>query len=293
METQVDTQVAGNTKSATKSRGWSITINNPTIEEIEFFSKYSDAECTHSKYQIEKGEKGTPHLQGCIYYKNARQFKTVKHAFPRANIQPARDYDRLVTYCSKEDTRISPGLESGVKPTKGRRTDLEEVANKIRSGSSPSSIASEHPDMFIKYHKGIFALSNELQQHRTTKSVNTWICGKAGVGKTKYVFDHHNRNDIYVKDGTMWWDGYKNQSVILIDDFDGRWPYRDLLRLLDTYPYQGQVKGGYVKINSGFIYITCELSPDEIPWNPDTRIRTDDENALEQVKRRLDAIIRI
>lgn len=59
----------------------------------------------------------------------------------------------------------------------------------------------------------------------------------------------------------MWWDGYEQQEAIIIDDFDGKWPYRDLLRLLDRYPYQGQYKGGYVKINSPYIYITCEYSP--------------------------------
>jgi len=59
----------------------------------------------------------------------------------------------------------------------------------------------------------------------------------------------------------MWWDGYEQQEAIIIDDFDGKWPYRDLLRLLDRYPYQGQFKGGYFKVNSPYIYITCEFAP--------------------------------
>ena len=85
-----------------------------------------------------------------------------------------------------------------------------------------------------------------------------------------------------MKDGTPWWDGYTNQDVILIDDFDGKWPFRDLLRLLDRYPYQGQIKGGYVKINSPHIYITCEFPPADI-YQPG--------NELNQIIRRLDIIL--
>jgi hypothetical protein len=66
----------------------------------------------------------------------------------------------------------------------------------------------------------------------------------------------------------------------VIDDFDGKWPYRDLLRLLDRYVYQGQIKGGYVHINSDYIIITCEHRPEEY-WSG---------NELTQVRRRLDCV---
>jgi len=52
-----------------------------------------------------------------------------------------------------------------------------------------------------------------------------------------------------------------------------------LLRLLDKYPYQGQIKGGYVKINSNII-ITCEFPP-EYFWKG---------NELAQITRRINKI---
>lgn len=99
----------------------------------------------------------------------------------------------------------------------------------------------------------------------------------------------------YIKDGTQWWDEYEQQEAIIIDDFDGKWPFRDLLRLLDRYPYQGQFKGGYVPINSPFIYITCEHPPDWF-WGPMAKAPlTGDRSAneLAQMLRRIDEIVHV
>jgi len=54
-----------------------------------------------------------------------------------------------------------------------------------------------------------------------------------------------------------------------------------LLKLCDRYKYSGQVKGGFVKINSPFIFITCEFPPSHF-WIG---------NTLTQVLRRADKII--
>ena len=42
-----------------------------------------------------------------------------------------------------------------------------------------------------------------------------------------------------IKDGTQWWYQYEGQEAVVIDDFDKKWPFRDLLRPLDRYPNQG------------------------------------------------------
>lgn len=114
---------------------------------------------------------------------------------------------------------------------------------------------------------------------RTEKPEVIWIYGKAGKGKTESVYDKHS--DIYPKDETLWWDNYSQNEVILIDDFDNGIPYRTLLRILDRYPYQGQIKGGYIHINSPYIYITCEFHPDHY-WEC---------NEYDQVARRLTSVI--
>lgn len=258
-----------------KHRSYILTINNFTAAEDQTFR---DHDCDYKIWQHERGENGTNHIQGLIHYKNPRVWP--KKAFPNAHIEPCANLTKSIDYCSKVDTRVSGPWEMGVKPHQGARTDLSTIANAITSGASPQTIAIEYPAMFLKYHKGIEALSTNLLKDRTEPPTVVWLYGRTGVGKTRTAFDRHGVANCYIKDGTMWWNNYSQQTCIVIDDFDGKWPYRDLLRLLDRYPYQGQYKGGYVRINSPFIYITCEHPPEIYYQNTE----------LEQVKRRLSEI---
>lgn len=136
---------------------------------------------------------------------------------------------------------------------------MDDVAEAVLSGASLRSIVEDHATTFIKYHRGIERMKEVLDEDREEAPHVVWLWGKAGVGKTRRAIESHA--SCYIKDGTQWWNGYNQEEAIVIDDFDFRWPYRDLLRLLDRYKYQGQTKGGYVKINSPYIYITCEHPP--------------------------------
>lgn len=278
-----------------KYRGWCFTINNITQEFHDNF--YKDCYVNKIKFeyimwQVEKVS--TIHMQGFVYFKNPRAFGGIKPYFHSAHLEPMKgSIEQNVAYCSKTESRVAGPFEFGERPKQGRRTDLEEIAKVAMQPGGLDVIKSENPSYYIRYHRGLQLLAEESQPHRTTKPTVTWLWGLAGAGKTKYVFDLYNANDIYVKDGTQWWDGYRHQKVILIDDFDGKWPFRDFLRLLDHYQYQGQIKGGYVKINSEHIYITCEWEPEHF-WS-DCGLVTDRgqapiNNTLNQVLRRIDLI---
>jgi len=198
------------------------------------------------------------HLQGYAEFDKPKRMSTLKKAFPTMHIEERKGSQKqAIDYCKKD----GDWHEEGVLKQQGKRSDLEDVASDIFKGNSLSDIAGAHPTQFIKYAKGIKELraSTFTDRPYDKPPVVTWIWGPAGTGKTRSAFEAHE--SVYIKDGTMWWDGYEQQEAIIIDDFDGKWPYRDLLRLLDRYPYQGQYKGGYIKINSPYIYITCEYSP--------------------------------
>lgn len=198
------------------------------------------------------------HLQGYAEFDKPKRMSTLKKAFPTMHIEERKGSQKqAIDYCKKD----GDWHEEGVMKQQGKRSDLEDVASDIFKGNSLSDIAGAHPTQFIKYAKGIKEMRSAMFSDRPYDKppVVTWIWGPAGTGKTRSAFEAHE--SVYIKDGTMWWDGYEQQEAIIIDDFDGKWPYRDLLRLLDRYPYQGQYKGGYVKINSPYIYITCEFAP--------------------------------
>lgn len=54
-------------------------------------------------YGFEKGENGTPHIQGYVRFKNQKGFKALKKLLPTAHFEKAKGSDRdNFKYCSKE-----------------------------------------------------------------------------------------------------------------------------------------------------------------------------------------------
>lgn len=127
------------------------------------------------------------------------------------------------------------------------------MVNKIREGASLRTIADEHGVEFIKYNRGIAALSNALAAPRDPQVVPVikiyW--GDSGTGKTRKATNDFP--DAYIltkpnKDGNVWWDNYNGQKTIIFDEFYGWIPYDLLLRVLDRYPLQVPIKGGFVQL---------------------------------------------
>nr|WPR18774.1 MAG: replication polyprotein [Owegonang virus 13] len=79
---------------------WSITINNPTAEEL----KPSLPAQWVLQGQMEKGKEGTEHFQGMLTTPQVR-FSAVKKVLPRAHIELARNKQALAQYIRKEETR--------------------------------------------------------------------------------------------------------------------------------------------------------------------------------------------
>jgi len=253
-----------------RSRNHCFTLNNWTEADKTAILAW---ECKYVIVGEEVGEeKATPHLQGYVEWAFAKTLSTLKNLHASIHWEARKgSAEQAADYC-KKDGRF---LEVGTISCQGKRKDLDLVADMVIAKAPIDQIAAEHPSTFIKYHKGITALQTSLLKHRTEPPYVEWRWGLAGVGKTRFPVEKHPVH--YIKDGSLWWDGYSQQEAIIIDDFDGKWPFRDLLRLLDRYQYQGQYKGGYVPIASPFIYITAEFPPVHY-WSG---------NELAQVLRRL------
>lgn len=89
----------------TRSRGWSITVNNYTDEDIERF-RYLKQIGEEVYCEKEVGTQGTHHLQGCVFFKSQRTFDQVKKIFPRAHIEPVKKKHAMINYCNKDGNSI-------------------------------------------------------------------------------------------------------------------------------------------------------------------------------------------
>lgn len=286
--TEVGTQVEGNTNTSTcvpedskKRRNWFLTINNYSESEVAILDSI---DCKYIIWQKEVGDKcGTPHIHACIVFNSPVTWP--KRQFPRARIEPVHKLPDCIKYCSKVETRVEGPFERGERPKgQGKRTDLEKVAKKIICGVPLNKIAKEDPGMYVRYHAGLKALKQEMVEHRNPDlpPCCVWLWGISGVGKTRIPTELFKDNH-YIKDGTAWWEGYEQQHCIIIDDFDGKWPFRDFLRLTDRNKYTCHIKGTSAKVNSPFIFVSCEHPPNYF-W---------ENNELTQVTRRFKLILHL
>lgn len=261
--------------SSQRNRCWCFTINNFSDSDI-FGVKQLFSLCAYGIYGKEIGENGTPHLQGYIRLKDALTLAKVKKYLTRAHLEIAKGNDEQnKEYCSKQEDFY----EIGEVSKQGKRNDIESVAKLIKERKiTLTDVMFDYPTLYMKYSRSLEKMFDAVTEPRTDQPKVFWRWGLAGVGKTKYCIETHA--DHYVKDNTIWWDGYKQNEAIIIDDFDNKIPFRVLLRILDRYKMPIQVKGGYTQLNSPYIYITCEYSP-EYFWGG---------NDLAQIKRRLTSV---
>lgn len=98
---QVDTDRNTNNRSVKKSRNWCFTLNNYDQKDIDTLTQSS---CKYI-FQEEKGAEGTPHLQGLLCFDNAVSFNSIKKIIPRAHIEPCKNKNASINYCSKGETR--------------------------------------------------------------------------------------------------------------------------------------------------------------------------------------------
>ncbi len=97
----VDTSRVGNTRT----RSYCFTFNNYSEKDIGKLVSFFD---TSNKFifQEEKGENGTPHLQGFVQWKSARWFTSLKKYDKRIHWEKAKSIKGSIEYCSKSESRV-------------------------------------------------------------------------------------------------------------------------------------------------------------------------------------------
>lgn len=134
-----------------------ITINNPTgpIAWPEYVR--------YGVYQREKGEQGTEHFQGYVEFSTKKTFAALKTWLPTAHFEVRKGTrEQARNYCMKEDTRVDGPWEHGTWATQqGKRTDLEGAVQTLKAHGI-KRVAQEHPEVFVKFHKGLRELAAVL-----------------------------------------------------------------------------------------------------------------------------------
>lgn len=245
-----------------RARDWVFTINNYTDEDLKQLEK-AEKDCQYLIYGFEKGEKGTPHVQGYVEFKNPRQLGGVKQIIGERGHYETRKgtMEEARKYTKKEGNWIERGETTKTK--QGKRTDIDEIKKAVKEGKNMGEIIDNIQNyQQLKYAEGL------LKYQKCTKTRNVeviWKYGETGTGKTREAIEEAG-DDYWISGKSLrWWEGYQGQKTVIIDDFRKDFcTYHELLRILDIYPYRVEYKGGSTWLMATKIIITSAFHPTKV-----------------------------
>lgn len=239
---------------------------------------------THCKYYIYQRELNpetkNQHFQGFLILKRSQRRKKVKEIIndEKAHLEVCNGSDEdNIKYCSKTESRLTEPVEFGDRPktVQGKRSDLESFKDYMKNNTNKKIEYSEILDKFAgicaKYPKFVKELAVQYkkriikEEEKREEMTNIHIIyGETNTGKTTYV---KTFKDTYWKDeNTIWWDGYDGHEICIFNEWTNKGKYTalELLKLSDHAPYSLQIKGSTGQFLAKNIWITTNLTPDEV-----------------------------
>ncbi len=283
--------ISGTREAPSRSRRFAWTLNTDPDKIQSAYGlvsrMFERGHCTYICYQKEIcPTSGREHIQGYVEYENPRTLGGAGKPFrpfkPHCEVA-SRTGSENRTYCSKPGTHPAPefGEFGTIKPGQGHRSDLESVRESIRGGISGVELWDKHFSHCVRYHRAFDRYQQLLQaQARASHGPylpkeTTYLCGPTGCGKTGRALDICIRKygfaNVYVRpttagSSTDWFEGLEpHHRAMIIDEFHSDIKYRNLLRLLDGYPYLVELKGRSQSVDNIIeIFITSNFAPHEI-----------------------------
>lgn len=252
------------------ARRFVFTVNNPDAPLDR--SGWRERGVVAAVWQLERGSQGTPHFQGYIKFERPRRFRWVQETLGRAcHVEVARGSDDdCIKYCTKEDTRVSgpfwhPDQAAVRSHRQGSRTDLASLCDMLKEGKSYGEICAEDPAAYARnarYLREVALVMDAKQPRPFVRSLT--LHGPAGIGKSTWAYTHLAQ-PVYcptiTENGTVWFDGYDGEPVLLLDDYRGQLDYTLFNRLLDRWYYRAPIKGGFVVAKWTYVLILTNVPP--------------------------------
>lgn len=244
---------------------WVFTLNNPDKCPPE--QQPSAWRFKFLAYQKERGDSGTEHLQGYVIFNRKYSLNQVRKEFCNVAHWEVRkgSHEQALAYCTKEESRIGSPVIVGDQPEPGKRSDLLEVQQMLDSGCTIAELSREHFASFVKYGNGFREYKRLNAIKRNWKTEVTILYGDTGTGKTATIEQAYPASDnVYWFAHQLngkWWDGYEGQETVVLDEFYGWLQHSFMLRAMDRYQLDAEIKGGFTNFAPKRMFITSNKHP--------------------------------
>lgn len=243
-----------------QGRYWLLTIPQ------HCFTPYLPNACTFIRGQLERGgTSGFLHWQILVLFRRAVRLRAVKSVFGaecHAELSRSAAADE---YVHKDDTAVAnTRFQLGERPVKrNSKTDWGHVMQLARSGK----LADIPDDVAVRYFGQLLRIGAHFATPEPMERRTFVYWGATGLGKSRRAWAEGGL-DAYPKiPSTKFWDGYRGQEHVIIDEFRGAVSIEHLLRWLDRYPVLVEIKGSAVPLVAKKVWITSNLPPEK--WYPD------------------------
>lgn len=226
---------------------------------------------------------GRLHWQGYCEFKLKRRLTSIKKlpGFHKTAHWEKRiaSGDEASGYCLKEESRILPPEEFGVRSRNGVKRTFDEAVAMVVSDpvNGIARVVDELPVIYSRWYRGLEALAAAKRVRPKWRVPEvTWIWGASGVGKTKMANDESDAAGLSVSgcSFTQLLENrlpYRGEDVLLVDDVclipndvQRNQLIDKLLPLLDGYRYNIRVLYGYQLNVFSRVYLTANVHPDDV-----------------------------
>lgn len=202
-------------------------------------------------FQEEVGKNGTHHLQGYIEMPSPVRF--THFDIPEAHFDAAKGTpEQCDDYSTKEDTRVGGPYRFGTMCKQGRRTDLLNLRDAVRSGKRGRELFDddELAGSAIKFGRGVDAMVAAYTVALPRDDLRVVLhFGPPGTGKT-FCCQAEGCCMLKLSQQGGFWLNYNGEKHIILDEFSGHiMSPLDLQQLCDKYAYTANVKGGKIAAN--------------------------------------------
>lgn len=234
------------------------------------------------KGQLERGAStGFVHWQLVAYCEKRQRVSGLSRFFGGGHWELTRSAASR-DYVWKDDTYVSTRFELGSLPIRrNNKVDWDAIRVAAIAGLLDDPVIPA--SIYVQNYSSLCRIAKDHASPSFRPKHVELHWGVTGSGKSHFAWDKLGASAYAKNPRTKWWDAYKGQDSIIVDEFRGVIDISYILQWTDRYPLMLEVKGGAVPCNFTTLIFTSNLPIEQ--WYPDL-----DSATLQALKRRFHVI---